>query len=202
MKNKIWLAALGVLLTLSTHAQFFDRFRLGLGGGLAIPSAQHSGPGILLFVEPSYAVSEAVSVGIRAEWALLTVGLPDGEDYAASIFGTYTANMKYYLNKGNTRVFVGAGLGFYYVPGIQTRSNFDFLMVLTGDSGDGITAAETKFGYYPRIGIEFRRLTVSVDYNFIPSSPVIQPGFEGEVKNGYFGLHIGANLRAKRPGQR
>lgn len=111
--------------------------------------------------------------------------------------------MKYYLNRGKPRVFVGAGLGFYYVPGIHIRSSFDILSLLAGDmGGDGITAAETKFGFYPRVGLEFERFVFSLDYNFIPSSPVIEPGYEGSTKNSCFGLHIGVNLFAKKPGQK
>lgn len=62
MKLKIGLASLSFLITLATHAQVFEKFRLGVGGGLAIPTGPASGPGILMYLEPSYPISNALRV--------------------------------------------------------------------------------------------------------------------------------------------
>lgn len=72
----------------------------------------------------------------------------------------------------------------YHDPGERTR-------MFSG--GTFFTAREKKIGFCPRIGIDFLgRFSFSVDYNFIPSSKVIEPGNTARVSNSYLGLHLGA----------
>ena len=50
-----------------------------------------------------------------------------------------------------------------------------------------------KLGFCPRFGIDFLdRFSFAVDYNFIPSSKLIELGNEARVANSYLGLHLGA----------
>lgn len=170
------------------------KIKIGFGGGVAVPHNNlRERAGALTYIEPTYDLTDVVTVGLRAEWLIFAkFGLDDGKSYERIFRGSYTLIGKYYLGTGKTRVFVGAGLGLYALspvrynkPGEKNPNLFS--------GGTSLTAAETKVGFCPRIGIDFfDRFSLSVDYNFIPSSKVIEPGNEARVANSYLGLHLGA----------
>ena len=73
---------------------------------------------------------------------------------------------------------MGAGFGLY-----------NLAAVTVSDSGDGGAAAESKFGFYPRIGFDLGHFNINLDYNIVGSTK-----FEGtdlESKNSYIGIRIG-----------
>lgn len=204
MKNKLWFACLLLVFAFKTQAQTTrttsQGIKIGFGGGVAIPHNNlWKRAGALTYVEPTYDLTDVVTVGLRAEWLILAkFGLDDGRSYEQIFRGSYMLTGKYYLGTGKTRVFVGAGLGLcalspvrYNKPGERNPNLFS--------GGTSLTAAEKKVGFCPRIGIDlFDRISLSVDYNFIPSSSVIEPGNTARVSNSYLGLHLGALCFVKK----
>lgn len=186
------------MLAFGTHAQIFEKYRFGFGGGFAVPTGESSRFGVLAYIDSSYPVNNALRLGVRAEWILMSLGLPDGRKYGTPMRAGYTANAKYYLNTGDHRFFCGGGLGFYRLGPVRYIDETSG--GLLGYDKVAITLAETRFGFYPSIGFENRTLAISLDYNFIPSTAVTEPGNNARIKNGFFGIHVGALLRAHKPG--
>jgi hypothetical protein len=58
--------------------------------------------------------------------------------------------------------------------------------------------AETRFGFYPRIGIDAGHFNLILDYNVVPPTDV--PG-GGEVKNSYLGIRVGVSIGGGKTAQ-
>ena len=64
-----------------------------------------------------------------------------------------------------------------------------------GAPGADEVGAETRFGFYPRIGINAGHFTLSLDYNVVPPTDVPDGG---EVKNNFLGIRVGASIGGGR----
>lgn len=172
------------------HARQFKPFKVGIGIGYAVPSAgEGAGGGFIGYLEPAYRATDAVSVGLRLEGAFMVRGVEgvnqqDIEGDATSV-ASYTLNSQYYFNNNKVRPFVGAGVGLFSLAAAKfdTKSNTDPRL---DDIG-----AETRFGFYPRIGVDAGHFNLTLDYNVIPPTDV--PG-GGEVKNSYLGIRAGVSI--------
>jgi hypothetical protein len=164
----------------AVNAQEFKKFRLATGLGYAMAGGEGSSGGILYAIEPGYRVNDAICASLRIEGAVVVRGLSESVssyDASAAAIGSYTVNGIYYLSNNNFRPYVGVGFGL-----------FNLAAVTSGTSGAGV-AAESKFGFYPRIGFDFNHFNVNIDYNLIGNTT-----FEGsdlEMKNSYIGIRIG-----------
>jgi hypothetical protein len=184
MKKIVYILALSLLVTSIGYAQDYKKFRVGLGLGYAAASGNGSGGGVIVTVEPSYRVQDNLSIGLRWEAAAITRGysedLASGSTIDVAAIGSFTLNGQYYFGTGDFRPFGGLGLGLYS------------LAAVSGNSGTGAVdaaAAESKFGFYPRIGFDFHHFSMSADYNIIPPTKDIYGA--GEFKNSYFGIRLG-----------
>ncbi len=175
------LFALVLLVAVGANAQEFKKFRLATGLGYAMAGGKGASGGFLYAIEPGYRVSDALTASLRIEGAVVVRGLSeDVANYNASAaaIGSYTLNGIYYLSNNKFRPYVGAGFGLY-----------NLAAVTVSDSGDGGAAAESKFGFYPRIGFDLGHFNINLDYNIVGSTK-----FEGtdlESKNSYIGIRIG-----------
>jgi outer membrane protein W len=95
---------------------------------------------------------------------------------------SYTLNGQYYFNDKYVRPFVGVGLGLFTLASV----NFNTSTGTTVNANE--VAAETRFGFYPRIGIDVGHLNISIDYNIIPSTGITNGG---KVQNNYLALRAG-----------
>jgi hypothetical protein len=179
-KNSILL--LFVLATgIVANAQEFKKFKVGIGAGYAMASGEGASGGVLLTLEPAYRVMDQLSVGLRIESAIITRGLsedPGNVSFDIAAIGSYTVNGQYYFNNNSFRPFVGAGLGLYSLAAVKIDG-------ADGDAGE----AESKFGFYPRVGFDFGHFTFAIDYNIIPSTKLVNS--DAEFKNSYIGFRIG-----------
>ncbi|WP_296620187.1 outer membrane beta-barrel protein [Marivirga sp.] len=182
--KKLFLLALVAVSINFANAQDYKPFQLYSGVGYAIPQG---GGGILFDIEPAYRINDQISVGLRWEVAAMARVVGNQE---ASVSGTssYTLNGKYYLENGSSfRPYVGAGLGAYGLASVSTGTN------------GAAAGAETKIGFYPRIGFDWGHFNINIDYNFIPSSEIQGTDTNGnpatfDVANSYLGIRIGAFL--------
>lgn len=177
------LFALAMLFTVAANAQEFKKFKVGVGAGYAVPSGSGAKGGLLWTVEPSYRVSDALALGLRIEGAVLVRGfsedLGDELDFDIAGITSYTVNAQYYLSNNSFRPFVGAGLGMYSLAAVSLE--------MEGDDVGSLAAAETKFGFYPRVGFDAGHFTLALEYNLIPATEAV----EGDVKNSYIGIRVG-----------
>lgn len=202
MKKSVLVALATIGAVTLSHAQYdqdyareFKPFRVGIGIGYAVPGAgEGAGGGFLGYLEPAYRATDQVLVGLRLEGAFLARGLEgvnqsDVEGDASSV-ASYTLNSQYYFNNENVRPFVGAGIGLFSLAAVE------FNTAANDPSADEV-GAETRFGFYPRIGVDAGHFTLTLDYNFVPPTDI--PG-GGEVKNNYLGIRAGISIGGGKEG--
>jgi hypothetical protein len=196
MKTPVLIAALICIGAIPNYAQYdqdyfreYKQFKVGLGMGYAVPLAgDGAGAGLLAYLEPAYRATDHVLVGLRLEWAFIVRGVLSVKDRDVSgdvsSVGSYTLNSVYYFNNNEFRPFVGAGVGFFRLSDIR----FD---VITNDPRIRTIGTETRFGFYPRVGVDIGHFNAAIDYNIIPPTDVPDGG---EVKNNYLGLRVGVSI--------
>lgn len=183
--KKLLLVALGVILfTGVSMAQTYKPFKLGLGLGYAKPS--DGGGGILFDIEPAYRINDDLAVGLRIGWAVMAKVSYDGSEADASANASYTVNGQYYLMDGKVRPYAGVGLGIFSLASVSANS--------TSSGAD----VGSKFGFYPRIGLDIGHFNFNLDYNIIPATTAedleIGSNADFEIKNSYLGIRFGAYL--------
>lgn len=164
-------------------AQEYKPFKLGVGLGYAMPSGAGAGAGVLFGIEPAYRVNDALAVGLRMEWAAIVRGLSteiDSYDASAAAVGSYTLNGQYYFGNDNFRPYVGAGVGLFSLAAVSVEAS--------SAGGSVGAAAESKIGFYPRIGFDAGHFNFNIDFNIIGKSDL---GNDNSVKNSYVGFRIG-----------
>lgn len=171
------------------YAREFKPFKVGIGIGYAVPGAgDGAGGGFLAYLEPAYRATDQVLVGLRLEGAFTARGVKgvNNRDVSgdASSVASYTLNTQYYFNNENVRPFVGAGVGLFSMAATEFNT-------AGSDPDADEVGAETRFGFYPRIGVDAGHFNLTLDYNFIPPTDV--PG-GGEVRNNYLGIRAGFSI--------
>jgi hypothetical protein len=192
MKKTSILFFIGCLcITVAANAQEFKKFRVGLGLGYAMASGSGSKGCVLATLEPGYRINDAILVNLRLESAVITRGFSedvgDEVDFDIAAIGSYTLNGQYYFKNEGFRPFVGAGFGIYSLAAVAVEDG-------AGGSVD-VGAAESKIGFYPRVGFDAGHFTLCVDYNLIPP---VETEFGGDIKNSYFGFRVGAFIGGGR----
>jgi outer membrane protein W len=187
MKKLFILFLLCSAFASTTQAQDYKKFRVGLGLGYAASGGSGSSGGVLVALEPSYRLSDALSLGLRLETAALTRGfsqdISSGSSVGVAAIGSYTVNGQYYFGSSSFRPFVGLGLGLYSLASVSVSYQ--------GTSVDAV-ASESKVGFYPRAGFDYGHFNLTLDYNVIGSSDVTSiSGSSLSVTNSYFGARIG-----------
>lgn len=172
----------------------FKPFKVGIGAGYAVPGkGDGAGGGVLLYVEPAYRASDILSIGFRLESAFIVrgvKGVANNEvkgDASSNI--SYTLNTQFYFSKNNVRPFIGVGGGLFSLA----ATKFNTTPNSTTSTSD--VAAETVFGFYPRIGVDAGHFNLTLDYNFIPKSTVPEGG---SVINSYLGIRVGMSIGGGR----
>jgi len=185
---------LGVLSSVNAqydqdYARQFKPFKVGAGIGYAVPGAgEGAGGGFLMYLEPAYRATDQVVVALRLEGAFMVRGIKgvNNRDVSgdASTVGSYTLNSVYYFNNEEVRPFIGAGVGLFSLTAVKFNT-------AARDPGLDDVGAETRFGFYPRLGVDIGHFNLIVDYNIVPPTDV--PG-GGEVKNNYLGIRVGGSF--------
>ena len=179
------------------YARIYKPFKVGIGIGYAQPGAgEGAGGGFLMYIEPAYRATDQVSVGLRLEGDFIVRGVKGvtSRDVTgdASSIASYTLNSQYYFNNHDVRPFIGAGIGLFSMTAVKFNT-------AANDPGLDDVGAETRFGFYPRIGVDIGHFNLSLDYNVIPTTDV--PG-GGEVKNSFLGIKAGFSAGGGRTGRK
>ncbi|GHB38237.1 hypothetical protein [Mongoliitalea lutea] len=170
-------------------AQEAGKFRVGLDLGPAIP--QGGGLGFGFYLEPKFNLNDRMNIGIRYGGAATFRNIElnqSSSDVRAEVGGTGTLGLTfdYYFLTGSKFVpFVGGGIGYYGFANIEVDSS-----VIADD-----TILDTTMAIAPMIrgGFEFRKFRLSLDYNILPSSALVnlQNQQVGVVANSYLGFTLG-----------
>jgi len=201
MKNLLAIVILSSTISLSAKGQDavnLKPFKVDLSVGYAIPGGEGTKGGIVLAVEPKYAVIPNLAIGLRMEGAIIAKFSGYDEDGNAmntkvKAAGSYLATGDYYFtNNYALRPFAGVGAGIFSLAGIEVNS-----------SSENISGG-SKFGGMVRGGIEAGHFRIGLEYNIVPKTT-----FEGYDSNGnfvtgltssnnYIGIKIGAFIGGGR----
>ena len=200
MKN-LAIFILSSTITLSTKAQEavqFKPFKVDLSIGYAIPGGQGVKGGVVLAVEPKYAVIPSLAVGLRMEGAIIAKFNGYDEDGNAmdtkvKAAGSYIATADYYFtNNYALRPFAGCGAGIFSIAGIEVNST------------SGKVSVGSEFGGMLRAGIEAGHFRMGLEYNIVPKTTFEGYDSDGNYRTGltsnnsYIGLKIGACIGGGR----
>lgn len=156
----------------------FKPFKVDLATGYAVPGGKGSKAGVVLAIEPKYAINDNITLGLRMEAAITARGSvsSDGQSAEAEVkgSGSYLATGDYYFNTNKFRPFAGLGLGIYRLASAA---------VDTDSEGDPVIESGTKFGGAPRVGFEFGHFRTAVEYNVA--------GKTGKINNNYLSVKLG-----------
>jgi hypothetical protein len=181
MKKITSVLCLILFVAVAAHAQDFKKFRVGVGGGYAMPGGEGAKGGVCFYLEPGYRVNDALIVGLRMESAVVVRGFSEdigSADLDIAGIGSYTLNGQYYFSNEGFRPFAGLGFGMYSLAAVK----FD-----DGGATETAVQSESKFGFYPRVGFDARHFTLQIEYNLIPATEYAG----GEFKNSYLGIKVG-----------
>jgi len=162
----------------------FKPFRVDLGLGYAIASG---GGGLVLNLEPKYAVIPQLSVGLKLEADLIVrdIKIDDSgretiAEATAQGISSYLATADYHLMQKSFRPFVGAGLGVYQIAAAKasgSSSNSE----LTGEG------SSTNFGAMFRGGFDVGHFRLVLAYNFAGKDAL-------NSNTGFFSMTVGAYI--------
>jgi hypothetical protein len=157
--------ALGLLLlsagTAAAQAKSFQPFRVDIGvSGLYAPPSGRGGFGAV--VEPKFAITDFLHVGLRSEGGVMFGGSLNGASDAISVgvgaVGTFQAKGELLLGHG-LRPIVGLGIGMYAIVSQD---------VGVGDENVQVRQVAGKyFGISPQLGLDFGPVRLSAVYNII-----------------------------------
>ncbi|HYC83766.1 MAG TPA: hypothetical protein VEB86_01035 [Chryseosolibacter sp.] len=162
-------------------AQEYKQFRVLIGTGFATGSG-YTSLGIFGTLEPAYRVSDRILTGFRTEIAGIARGGLEGfkVDVDVSRVSSTTVNGVYYFGNDFVRPFAGFGAGYYWLSAIEYS--------LAAGGPEESTGKDRKFGIYPRLGVEFGHLSLSIDYNIVPKTETSEGA---EFRNSYLAFRLG-----------
>jgi hypothetical protein len=150
----LFIATLAYRDGLGQMTQKFQ-FQFGVGKSESSQSA-------VVFIEPKRIFKQGIAVGLRIE-ALTVKG---GQSVISA-----AANGQYYFLKRSSmsdfHPFIGMGAGIFF------PSHFQGAQPIASPAGGWYYAKvegdsyRAQAGAYPRIGVDYGRLTLTIDYNFI-----------------------------------
>jgi len=193
MKKSFLILAFGTIVSFSATAQSdsgLKPFKVDISLGYAMPGGSGAKGGILLAVEPKYAVMSQLAIGLRMEAAVIARfsgydadGYPTKTNVKAA--ASYLATGDYYFtNNYSFRPFAGAGAGIFSLAAAEVNSNEEAI------------SGGTKFGGMIRGGIELTHFRLGVEYNIVPTTKF--SGFDNNgnpatvtSKNNYLGIKLG-----------
>lgn len=176
--KKLLIAVFSIGIALHSHAQetTFKPFKVDLALGYAIPSGSGAKGGIIIAMEPKYALNDNIAVGLRLEGALMVRASIDASGEAvegeAKYNGSYLLTGDYYFTTTTFRPFAGIGAGLYRIA----AASFD-----EEDAED--IQRTSKFGFAPRVGFEVGHFRTALEYNIA--------GKSGTINNNYLGIKMG-----------
>lgn len=172
------LTYLGYAVDATAQQRQFKPFRVELAGGIGIPASGRVG--YLLAIEPKYALTDQISIGLRSESLaiyqkpfanLTTVGVLSIRSY--SLTGD-----RYVELGGRKRLSLGVAAGIYqYALG---TANYEDYKLLTRDA-----FSPAQVGIAPRLGLELSHLRLSVDYSAVLNRP------DQPIRISYFSAKVG-----------
>ena len=164
-------------------------FRLDAGIGGAFTFGSFKAYGIAGFTEPKVLIGSNISAGLRLEGDVLFGGsisdVAEEISIGLSTRAAILAKGEYYLGGGNSRPFVGLGLGRYTVASTSASG-----------SGTASISAGNHFGIAPEIGISLGNFRISGIYHILTGEDLItiSTGGTESISMNYLVIQIGFKI--------
>lgn len=201
--KKLALFGLFVVYSIHIQAQLSNNLKVSAEGGFPIGKTSDN-LGFFIYVEPKLKVHENTFLGIRFGIAINTQTLENENSRqfsfdAASDHGFFSIvpTLDYYWPKERFSPFIGVGVGPYSLANTLDISGFG-----TGNRDEDNFEVEIgyRLGGLIRGGVEFEKLRIGIEYNFVPETSVTSPFSEkkvGTVNSSYYGFSFGYVLKGK-----
>jgi len=191
----LFLLLLGVhFLQAQNEDRVFKPWKFEVSLGAAIPQGTGNKAGVLLVVEPKYAVVDQFWIGLRLQTAIMARAFQDGYG-STNVSGnaSYMLTGDCYFTTGQLRPFIGAGAGLCRLAS-ATVDNYGYTSPI---------ASEIKFGGMVRVGFELGHFRMGLEYNLTGNSIYQYTDNSGNPvtsisKNSYIGIKIGAVIGGGR----
>jgi outer membrane protein X len=186
-----------VLMAFSATAQEYKPFKVNLSGGYARPMGSGLSGGGVTSVEPKYGISDNLDLGLRLEAAYVARGVTYNStmlsgDVAA--IGSSLLTGTYLFGQGNTRPYIGLGVGAFRVT-----SGGTITVVENQTPYEATFVTENKVGGMARAGIKANHFVFGVEYNLVQPTSTKFVNSSIDSKNSYvavkLGFDIGGGLR-------
>ncbi len=182
MKKIILVLIIVIGCNCSGNAQTYRLVKVNLGFGAASGS---DNSGVMISGEPSFAIRDNLSVGLRLEQTFGSMTQINSEMLAAD----------YYLsNEYKLRPYVGTGIGYYYAQLSGSGCSPGPTVAMSS-----IISSSNKIGCLLRAGFEAQHFRLCMEYNFVPTKHVSYTDTENgtpvsmtnNYQNNYFGISLG-----------
>lgn len=193
MTKKLMILLVGLFAFANTlFAQEKGMFRAGMDLVYTVPAS--GGGGLLFYLEPKYNIQDNLNIGVRFGMAAMVRDLVY-YSLTEEVTGKISANAAigltadYYFNTpgNNFAPFLGGGISYMSFASLEIDSaTFDDDIVGNFDEREAIAP-------FVRAGFETGKFRLSLDYNIVPKSEIInsQGAVIGESGNSYLGIAIG-----------
>ncbi len=182
MKNFISLLLSITPFFVQAQAENYGAFKLDLASGYSLPQnrtlAGDVKGGFNISLEPKFNLTDHLTVGIKAEGAIMAaVNNPNtiNETSSLSVTTSYLLTGEYYFGNGLIRPYAGVAGGIYNTGVIDGDAEYLEELIQTG----------RKLGVAPRAGFQIGHFRVGAEYNIVP-------------KNSYLSFKIGVTIGGGR----
>jgi len=181
MKKLVICASLALSSFTLFSQDTFRKFKFDVAAGMGLPSSTENKGGLMISLEPKFAVSNNITLGLRGEWAYLVRRNINNLSISGAAVASYALTSDYYLNSNaKFRPFVGAGLGSFDVFNVEILGNIETVTYVN------------KLGGLIRVGFESSHLRLGVEYDLIGKSKgTTLPSSSSEINNNYLGVKLG-----------
>ncbi len=180
----LFLFSASTLYGQAVRERIFKPFRVGFGVLYETPTAENAGSGYGFYIEPRYATTDNIIMGLHLEGVYLGESSITVDYTAVELESTVMYPIliisEYAFGYDNVRPFVGLGAGIYQ----KKKSAISTSLVNGVYIGN---QSKTNFGIAPRIGINAHHFRLAAIFNFT-----------GKDISNFFGIQLGLELGGGR----
>ncbi len=160
MKKVILSICAIALFTYTASAQF----HIELGPNFNLPQGDFADTydlGIGFYIEPKYAFSENIDLGLYVGSNGFAGADVAGQSYGAQAIVPVLATGTYRFSTNKVTPYGGLGLGMYFAKAVEVN-------------GTEVGEAGSEFGFAPRAGVYIGRMNLGVAYNIVKDTNYLQ----------------------------
>ncbi|WP_295655200.1 hypothetical protein [uncultured Mucilaginibacter sp.] len=156
------------------HQDTYNKFKLDVALGGALPVGGQPSQMLVLTVEPQYRFSDENEIGFRIQDAFLRqLNSSSLDGITVSPIDSYCLTADHYFSNHFFRPFVSAGFGLFRQGAVVNQA-----------APSQSIAEANHIGAFPRIGFEIGVLRFDVEYNYLKNYP-------SGVNPSYFSVNAG-----------